>query len=84
MKMKWLSRTLAVMLTGVMTAGMLSGCGGQKDTNTASTSQVQEESASQTGTSEQTESQKEDIDVSQGWTYPVDTDVELSLYISYQ
>ena len=80
MKKKWLSRALATMLTGVMAAGMLTGCGGDNKTASQS-SEFQAESASK---DEAAQSQAESTEVAEGLTYPVDTDLELSLYIDYQ
>lgn len=80
MKKKWLSRALATMLTGIMAAGMLTGCGGDNKTASQS-SEFQAESASK---DEAAQSQAESTEVAEGLTYPVDTDLELSLYIDYQ
>lgn len=83
MKKKWLSRALAVALAGVMTAGMLAGCGKQDGSQTS----VQSE-ASQTDGSIQsddaTQSETQTAEVPEEVTYPVDTDVSLSFYIRYQ
>lgn len=77
MKKKWLSRTLAAMLAGVMTVGLLTGCGRQDETQT---SESQAESTSVTDSSEQSEAETESTDVG-GITYPIDTNVSLSFYI---
>ena len=83
MKKKWLSRALAVALAGVMTAGMLAGCGKQDGSQTS----VQSE-ASQTDGSipsdDATQSETQTAEVPEEVTYPVDTDVSLSFYIRYQ
>ena len=71
MKKKWLSRALATMLTGVMAAGMLTGCGGDNKTASQS-SEFQAESASK---DEAAQSQAESTEVAEGLTYPVDTDL---------
>ncbi len=85
MKKKWLSRTLAAMLAGVMTVGALAGCGAQDETNnTVQSGESQTESTSQADASASSESQPESSEVQEGVTYPVDTDVELSFYIQNQ
>lgn len=79
MKKKWLSRTLAAMLAGVMAAGLLTGCGSQDNTKASTQeSKTQAESSSQTAAEE---SQSESSEVQEGVTYPIDTDVSLSCYI---
>ncbi|MBQ8877905.1 MAG: hypothetical protein IJ029_04190 [Lachnospiraceae bacterium] len=75
MKKKCLSRTVAAMLTGVMAAGILAGCGNQQTTASQSTEKTKQSTASESVVSTETTVSEE------GVTYPVDTDEELSLYI---
>lgn len=71
MKKKWLSRATATVLASIMTAGMLVGCG---DENVVS-SETETQAASETQVASETPVADE------GWSYPVDTDAELSFYI---
>lgn len=82
MKRKWISRTLAMMLVGVMTAGMLTGCGSD-DKGSAQSSDSQKENTSEDASSEAASDQETagSEEAAEGVTYPVDTDVELSFYI---
>lgn len=78
MKRRWLSRVLSIALTAIMTMGILSGCGNQEDKNSSvQSSETKTESSSQ----QQTESIAASEEVSEGVTYPMNTDVSLSFYI---
>lgn len=76
MKRKCLSRLLASVLAGVMVVGMMTGCGEQKTQQ----SEVKETTTTKETTATPSESQtaKEPEEL----TYPVDTDVELSFYLT--
>ena len=73
MKKKWLSRATATVLASIMTAGMLAGCGEENAVSSETETKVASES--QTATSETPVADE-------GWSYPVDNDVELSFYIA--
>lgn len=72
MKKKWLSRAMATVLATVMAAGMLVGCG-EKDV-------VSSEKESNVSTETKVESVETPV-ADEGWSYPLDTDVELSFYV---
>lgn len=77
MKRKWLSRVSATMLAGVMTTGMLAGCGdtqndvsSEKETKTTETNTVETEVTS-------TESARESEEI----TYPLTSGMSLSWFV---
>lgn len=77
MKKRSLYKMLSLMLVGIMTTGLMAGCGSKnEDESTVVSSEPKTESASQTSTEEKEEP------VEEGVTYPVDTDVELSYYMA--
>lgn len=84
MKKKWLSRTLAAILTGTMAAGMLVGCGQESAADTAAAEAAQTESVSETEAATESAQTTDQSAEAAGVTYPVDTDVQLSFYLQNQ
>ena len=76
MKRKCLSRLVASVLAGVMVIGMMTGCGEKQ----VQQGEVKESSATKETTTTPSESQT--AQEPEELTYPVDTDVELSFYLT--
>ena len=79
MKNKWYKKLISLSLVAVMALGLLAGCGSTaKETDEAKTEEPAVESSSETADAE---SSQESTEEEAGVTYPVDTDVTLTLAI---
>ena len=78
MKGKWLSRILSTIVVGSMTVGLLVGCGQQESKQTSEKQEVSKEESSQTSLAEQN---SEDVKEPEELTYPLDTDMEVSIWV---
>lgn len=80
MKKRWLSRTLAAVVAGIMTVGMLAGCGQQKSKKTEESKVSSTPTSSEVKESSVQESSTEVVDDGK-ISYPVDTDQEISIFV---
>lgn len=78
MKSRLLSKFLTTILVGTMVAGSLVGCGQQTATKPSEESQVSAETQVNDDSDQTTEVVPEEI------TYPLDTDIELSIWVKDQ
>lgn len=83
MKKKWLSRTLATMLAGVLTAGLLAGCGQKENEKEKESQSSQVQSSSEVKDNSTQPQQSSEVTEDSGEiTYPLETDVkEISIFV---
>ena len=81
MKKKWLSRTLSLMLSGILVAGMLAGCGEKQESSQPQSQEKSEASKESSSAPASTPEASKEVEEVEEITYPIDDAEKLSIFV---